>query len=71
MAISVSDLKDQTGHMGPHPFLYCDYCQSECSANKSDYEWRLAPEYVFMCCREPMRLVRRHVELIDVPIGSR
>ena len=37
-AITVSDLKDQIGALGPQPILFCDECGgSEESANRGDY----------------------------------
>ena len=65
--IKVSDLKDQTGVSGPHPTLHCDECWQDFSANKSDY-WALPNDHVFTCCGEPMRLVQREVQLVDVEL---
>lgn len=66
--IKGSDLKDQTGMMGPHPFLYCDNCGQECSANAGDY-WDRKDE-VFECCGESMRLVRKIITLVDVDLET-
>ena len=66
-AIKVSDLQDQTGKSGPHPFLYCEVCDAEFSANKGDY-FMHPDDHVFEHCGERMRLVRRAVKLIDVDL---
>ena len=63
--ITVADLKDQTGTPNPSPFLYCDDCGAEWSANKGDY-FTHARDYVFTCCEQPMRLVRKVVSYVDV-----
>ena len=57
--ITVDDLKDQTGS-GPHPILYCEFCESEFSANKGDY-FMHPFDHVFMCCGENMHLVDKVV----------
>jgi len=41
--------------------LHCDECGSDYSATHGDYSWSHEPEYVFECCGQPMRLVRRVV----------
>jgi hypothetical protein len=53
--VRVSDLKDQIGTPGPHPFLYCAICAATYSANKGDYFMHPA-DYVFTCCEENMKL---------------
>lgn len=39
-------------------YLFCQYCQSEYSAEPGDY-WDLPDSYAFNCCDEPMLLVER------------
>lgn len=68
--VRVSDLKDQTGFIGPHPFLYCDICCAECSANAGDY-WDVKRDTVFSCCGENMRLVRKVVTFVDVSVSEK
>ena len=58
--VRVRDLIDQTGMVGPRPFLYCARCGAEYSANKGDY-FLASPEYIFRCC-EDMQLVTKVVE---------
>jgi len=65
-AITVADLKDHKG-CGPHPFLYCEFCGAEWSANKGDY-FTHPLDYVFTCCDENMRLVRKVVTYEDVKL---
>lgn len=74
--IKVSDLKDQLrsktrlpGNVRPFPFLYCDICGTENSANAGDY-WNSNPDTVFTCCDIPMRLVRKVVQYIDVQVDE-
>lgn len=57
--VQVKDLKDQIGMTTPRPFLYCDICGNECSANAGDY-WNFAKDYKFICCGESMKLVIKH-----------
>jgi hypothetical protein len=54
--IKVSDLKDQIGTPGPHPFLYCQECGSQFSANKGDY-FMHPSDHVFTCCGENLNLM--------------
>jgi hypothetical protein len=68
--IRISDLKDQIGSVGPFPFLYCDNCGAECSANAGDYWADVKRDTVFSCCDENMRLVRKIVTYVDVPVGE-
>lgn len=67
MAVRVGDLKEQTGESGPHPFLYCEECGEECSANKTDY-FLLPDDYVFRHCGYDMKLVRRRAILEEVKL---
>jgi hypothetical protein len=63
MTVKVGDLQDQTmsgNVVKPQPFLYCQLCDAEYSANKGDY-WDAADEHEFTHCGEPMHLVRKHV----------
>jgi len=46
------DLVNQTGE-----FLYCQVCDSRCSAIRGDY-FQLPDTYTFRCCGEPMILAR-------------
>ena len=67
--ITRAQLEDQTGghglmHRLP-PFLYCQQCGSEASANAGDY-WNLPDDHVFMCCGSPMRLVTKKTTYEDV-----
>ncbi len=63
--IKVSDLKDQIGMVGNRPFLLCDFCGNESSANKGDY-FMARPDYVFTCCDMPMRLVTSEIVYTEV-----
>jgi hypothetical protein len=58
MAVTVADLKEQTGVPGPHPNLVCECCGAEYSANKGDY-FMHPPTYPFFCCDRPMILAIR------------
>jgi len=60
--VRVRDLKDQIGTSGPRPFLYCETCGEESSANAGDY-FMARPDTVFKCCGEPMRLVTKQTPL--------
>ena len=55
MDITVSKLKDQSGMKPPIPFLLCESCMTEASANKTDYT-TLPPDHAFYCCGDPMQL---------------
>lgn len=63
--VKVSDLKDQTGTPGPHPFLYCPWCDGHFSANKGDY-FNYPREHIFICCKEPMRLCTSRIVYEEV-----
>lgn len=63
--ITVHDLKDQTGTPEPRPFLYCEECGSECSANRGDY-FSTPSTFPFFCCNHPMRLVKKIIQYVDV-----
>ena len=65
MAVKVSDLKDQVGVGGPHPFLYCRCCGGEYSANKGDY-FLLPPDEVMTCCEQELVLVTKRVVYQEV-----
>lgn len=64
-SVKVSDLKDQTGVPGPHPFLHCWECSSAFSANKGDYFMHPA-DHIFTCCGENMSLVTSRVVYKEV-----
>ena len=68
MSITIDDLEEQIGSLGPHPILYCERCGAENSANKADYFRAMATltRHPFMCCQEPMRLVYKIVTYVDV-----
>lgn len=55
MPVTKAFLKDQTGMLGHRPFLYCECCGAERSANAGDY-FMLPDSHVFLCCCQPMRL---------------
>jgi len=63
--VKVRDLKDQINQRGNRSLLYCDVCETECSANKGDY-WSAPEDHVFICCGEDMRLVEKITSYIDV-----
>ena len=68
--ITVGSLKNQTGEVGPHPFLYCPSCHNEFSANAGDY-FMLPLSHVFKCgtpeCRRRnLLLVTRTVQYEEV-----
>lgn len=63
--VKAKDLKDQTGMTGLRPFLRCFNCGNESSANKGDY-FSCKPDYVFMCCDEPMLLVTKQTVYTEV-----
>jgi hypothetical protein len=55
---------------GPTPFLKCDECYGEYSANRGDY-WNVAKAHVMTCCGEPMRLMTKRTLYVEVnPDGS-
>lgn len=64
--VTAGDLPDLTGHHlpGGDPFLLCERCWSQHSANSGDY-WNLPSSHVFRCCGEPMRLVTKVVRFVD------
>jgi len=57
--ITVKDLKDQTNMKGPRPFLYCQVCNDEYSANAGDY-FMSKPDSVLECCGEPNILMTKN-----------
>jgi len=65
--ITVADLPHLTGkpRTGPDPFLLCDECFEQSSANAGDY-WDWPADRVFMHCGQPMRLVKKEVRFVDV-----
>jgi hypothetical protein len=63
--LTVGDLKNQTGTPLPRPFLYCAECESECSADRGDY-FSLPDSKELICCGEPMRLVKKIIQLVEV-----
>lgn len=63
--ITVADLSDQIGIVGPRPFLKCFVCGAEYSANRGDYFMRDG-KYVFTCCKNPMKLVVKGVTFREV-----
>ena len=66
-SVKVSDLKDQTGVPGPHPFLYCECCGSSFSSNAGDY-FTYPHDHVFTCCEQPVRLCKKILIYEDVII---
>ena len=54
----VSKLRDQLNTPYPRPFLVCQECDAEWSANRGDY-WNLPDDDVLTCCDKPLRRVRR------------
>jgi hypothetical protein len=65
--VKVKDLPDLFGAAQPHPMLLCEQCFSQFSANKGDY-FMHPKDYVFTCCGENMRLVRKVVRYEDVSL---
>ena len=63
--VKVKDLKDYIGIVGTRPLLWCSICGAESSANHGDY-FAADPDYVFICCDVPMRLVEKRITFVDV-----
>ncbi|MFA4971498.1 MAG: hypothetical protein WC683_02715 [bacterium] len=63
--VTVADLKNQIGVPGPHPFLLCNVCGAENSANAGDY-WDAPKDHVFTCCGEPMVLATKRTVYTEV-----
>lgn len=66
--VRVKDLQDQAqvgNVVKPQPVLYCPFCGAEYSADRRDY-WDVADEHEFMCCNEPLLLVRMHTVYEEV-----
>jgi hypothetical protein len=61
--VTVGDLPDLLG-MTISPFLYCEICGGQYSANAGDY-WDRPKDQVMACCGEPMRLVVKQVKFVD------
>lgn len=57
MTICVRDLRNR--------ILYCRFCGAEYNTNTDDY-WDKKPDYIFICCEEPMRLVVKHTVYKEV-----
>jgi len=54
--LRVKDLKRYTGTKGERPFLLCDDCGGEYSAERGDY-FNAPPGLILQCCERPMRRV--------------
>lgn len=63
--VTRANLKNQIGMIGPRPFLYCEYCGAEYSANAGDY-WDLPDTHIFECCGVPNLLVTKQITLTEV-----
>ena len=70
--VTVEDLAFQTGTgaMGERPFLLCDECFAQSSADAGDY-WNAPAGFVFQHCGQPMRLVRKEVRFVDVKLSKK
>lgn len=66
--ITVAMLKDQIGTHEVRPFLYCNVCGDENSADRGDY-FMVPPAMVFRHCSVPMRLVTARRVFSDVVEG--
>lgn len=64
--VTVADLPELTGTVrtGPDPFLLCEVCFEQSSANAGDY-WDWPADRVFTHCKKPMRLVTKVVRFVD------
>ena len=68
--ITVKDLQDQIGMNGIRPFLFCEVCQAEYSANAADY-FMARPSHVFSCCDVPMQMVVKEIHYRKVKQSRR
>ena len=61
--VTKKDLSDQIlNKKRVNEFLSCSICGAEYFANSGDY-WNLPDDYIFKCCKEPMRLAVKHTEI--------
>jgi len=68
--ITLADLREanrKTTFGQSNPMLRCQVCGNTHSANPGDY-FMAAEDYIFTCCDEPMRLVRKVVSYQDVEL---